>query len=80
MLELDERQDPHADVIRDMMDPLWYELTAADRKILDARDLREVRVIEYARLSIGPALFQPPPPVPQSGDLKVEIRDWKGAA
>jgi hypothetical protein len=46
MLELDERQDPYADRIRDLMDPLWYELTDEDRRILDARDLREREGVE----------------------------------
>lgn len=38
MLRLAEAGDPQADAIRDLMDPLWYQLTDEDRKLLDARE------------------------------------------
>jgi hypothetical protein len=38
MLELDDRDDPLADTLRDAMDPLWYALTDAEHAALNARD------------------------------------------
>lgn len=36
MLRLDEEDEAAADVIRDLMDPLWYRLTDEERAFLDS--------------------------------------------
>ena len=37
MIRLDRVGDPRADVLRDLMDPLWYSLTEEDRGFLNNR-------------------------------------------
>jgi hypothetical protein len=37
MLELDKRQDPLAEGVRDLMDPIWRRLSPEDVARLDAR-------------------------------------------
>lgn len=37
MLELDRDQNPLADDLRDLMDPLWYELSDTEREQLNSR-------------------------------------------
>lgn len=37
MVRLDDASDPLADKVRDMMDPVWYGLSAAERAWLDDR-------------------------------------------
>lgn len=43
MLELDESDDPSADVLRDLMEPLWYALSHEDQQAVRSRgDFEEV--------------------------------------
>lgn len=37
MLDLEAAGDPYADHLRDLMDPLWYELSDEEHALLDAR-------------------------------------------
>ena len=37
MLQLDRVGDPRADVLRDLMDPMWFSLTEEDRGFLNTR-------------------------------------------
>ena len=37
MIHLDQAGDPLADRVRDLMDPLWYRLSAEDVALLDSR-------------------------------------------
>jgi hypothetical protein len=37
MLALDETGDPHADEVRDLMDPIWYRLSDEERATLKTR-------------------------------------------
>ena len=42
MIELDDRDDPMADRIRALMDPIWYVLSDEDRRFLDSRGMIKV--------------------------------------
>jgi len=42
MLELDRANSALADRVRDMMDPIWDELTDEDRDYLDARTAEDI--------------------------------------
>lgn len=60
MIELDDRDDPYAENIRDLMDPLWYELSGEDHAFLNSRGEIDIRVLYPITLSV-PDLFQVPP-------------------
>ena len=57
MIELDDRDDPFAENIRDLMDPLWYGLSLEDHAFLNNRGEIDVRVLYPITLSV-PDLFQ----------------------
>jgi len=59
MIDLDDRGEPFADQVRDLMDPLWYALSAEEHKFLDGRGEVEVRVLYPVTLTV-PDLFQMP--------------------
>ncbi len=42
MVSLDSQSDPAADRLRDLMDPLWNELSDEDRDYLNSRSLASV--------------------------------------
>jgi hypothetical protein len=56
MMELDEQEDPLADRIRDLMDPLWYGLSDEDHQFIDGRGVMEIRVLYPITLMV-PDLF-----------------------
>ncbi|HAK97435.1 MAG TPA: hypothetical protein DCM87_21220 [Planctomycetes bacterium] len=60
MLDLDERGDPAADAIRDLMDPIWYALSPEARAILDGREIREIHRLNPVTLS-AEGVFIPEP-------------------
>jgi hypothetical protein len=37
LMRLDDLNDPSADAIRDMMDPMWFDLTDHERSFLNSR-------------------------------------------
>jgi hypothetical protein len=59
MMDLDGREEPFADQVRDLMDPLWHALSAEEHKFLDSRGEVEVRVLYPVTLTV-PDLFQMP--------------------
>lgn len=59
MMECDDRDDPMADQIRDLMDPIWYALSEEDRLFLGGRGLIDVGVLYPVTLTV-PDLFQNP--------------------
>ncbi len=59
MIDLDDRGDPAADPIRDLMDPLWHALSKEEREFLDGRGEIDVRVLYPVTLTV-PALFDVP--------------------
>ena len=42
MIELDDKNDPLADKVRDAMDPLWYALSDEEHEFLDGRKFLDV--------------------------------------
>ena len=38
MVSLDELEDPRADDLRDVMDPIWYAMSDEERSLLEARE------------------------------------------
>lgn len=60
MMDLDDRGDPLADRIRDLMDPIWYSLSQEERGSLDGRGAVEVRLLYPVTLQV-PDLFREPP-------------------
>jgi hypothetical protein len=59
MIDLDDRGEPFADQVRDLMDPLWYSLSKEEHEFLDGRGEIEVRVLYPVTLTV-PDLFQIP--------------------
>jgi hypothetical protein len=59
MMELDDQDDPIADRMRDLMDPVWYGLPEEDRNFLDGRGEMDVRVLYPVTLKV-PDLFHAP--------------------
>ena len=64
MLELDERGDPGADRVRDLMDPLWYQLGDEDHAHLDTRGLVSLASLHPIRLPAGTGLHYCSAPAP----------------
>lgn len=59
MIDLDDRGEPFADQVRDLMDPLWYSLSEEEHEFLDGRGEVDVRVLYPVTLTV-PDLFQMP--------------------
>jgi hypothetical protein len=59
MLDLDEADDPLADRVRDLMDPVWYSLSPSERAILDARHPEHLRLLNPIRLAPSGILVAP---------------------
>ena len=81
MLALDEAGDPLADTFREVMDPLWYQLSDEEHAQLDARTIASVAGGPI-RAPIGSELFLSPPRPAQVTRLDSPIRvdDWGCAA
>jgi len=59
VIDLDDRGEPFADQLRDLMDPLWYSLSEAEHEFLDGRGEIDARVLYPVTLTV-PDLFQVP--------------------
>ena len=64
LLEFEERGDPSADLVRDLMDPLWYRLSDEDHAQLDDRGPVSLASLHPIRLLTGAGLLYRPPPAP----------------
>jgi hypothetical protein len=60
MLELDQSGDPLADRIRDLMDPVWYDLSDEEHSALDRRADTALESLHPIRLPAGEDLFVEP--------------------
>jgi hypothetical protein len=60
MMEFDDVEPGCADQLRDLMDPIWYELSDAEHEFLDSRTDVDVRVLYPVSLSV-PDLYRTPP-------------------
>lgn len=85
MLEFAERGDPGADLIRDLMDPLWYQLSDRDHARLDARGLVSLVSLCPVWLPAGAGLLYHRAPVSGAiqgkryGDTPIGISlSWNG--
>jgi hypothetical protein len=58
-IEFDDRGDPFADQLRDLMDPIWYDLTDEDREFLNNRGEVELHILYPVTLTV-PDLMQEP--------------------
>lgn len=82
MLRLDAAGDAFADVLRDSMDPLWFQLSPDDREFLDRRRIPEA-LSELEPLHGALALTQPPQRVDRYQDrapLRIPDSEWMRAA
>lgn len=80
MLELDELGDSLADRLRDAMDPLWFELSNEEHRLLDARATVTAATAPL-RLPIGERLFSvPAKPKPMTKAQTLRIENWEQAA
>jgi hypothetical protein len=81
MLILDEAGDATADVMRDAMDPIWYQLTDDERRLLDERSVGVIETMEGIRVPSGSAVFGDAPDIRHSGLVAGQtVGNWKMAA
>lgn len=74
MLELDERANPLADQIRDLMDPLWRQLPPEEVSRLNGRGQIDPAGLFPVRLPVPPP---PATPSPTVVDQKFEHASWQ---
>lgn len=77
MLELDEDANPIADQIRDLMDPLWRQLSDDEVARLDSRGQIEPAELFPVQLPVPPP---PDLPAPTIVDQKFEEAGWEAPA
>lgn len=57
MMDLDDQEDPFAEKVRDLMDPIWFSLSKEEHEFLDSRGAIEVHMLCPVTLAITD-LFQ----------------------
>jgi hypothetical protein len=77
MIELDQDENPAADDIRDLIDPIWFRLPPEDIARLDARGLVDPRALFPVQLPLPPA---PELPTPTIADRKFNDTGWEPPA
>lgn len=78
MVELDAGGNPAADVIRDLMDGAWQELSADARLWINARDLPPLG--SELRVAVGAGLFVRPPERAPDPTNRWTFDDWRSRA
>jgi hypothetical protein len=81
MLRLDAAGDVFADVLRESMDPLWYELSTEDREFLNRRHIPEA-LNELEPLHGVLARMEPPRRVEgyqERAPVHIQNSDWMRA-
>ena len=75
-LALDEIDENLANTIRDVMDPIWYQLTDAEHELLN---LRIIEGLAGSSISVNSDLFLdiPRPPNIVDRESPVEVVDWE---
>lgn len=77
MLILDEEDDAAAETLRDAMDPIWYALTDAERRLLDERRIGRIRSLEGIRVPAGSQVFvEAPAPAERRALPRGPISGW----
>lgn len=79
MLALEGDNVQAADTVRDLMDPLWYDLEDEDRVFLDNRTISSVHTFEWVTVPMAACVVQVLPAGPSEIPAG-EIADWKTAA
>lgn len=88
MLALDDKGDELADRVRDLMDPVWYELSDEEAAALDSRGVVDPGRLNPIRLALGDSVFYEPAPAGASGAVerrgevgwRATSDDWTRAA
>lgn len=81
MLQLESIDERAADAIRDVMDDVWYALSADERSQLDSRNPSgPFRILEAVRLPVTPAIVCKPVVAGFKLYDEARNRDWRGAA
>ena len=75
MLHLDQTGDSLADKVRDLMDPVWYRLSAEEIALLDARGKIDPAGLFPVKLPIPAGSRLPPTTV--SGKRFTETTGWR---
>ena len=57
MIDLDDQENPYADKVRDLMDPIWYSMSKEEHAFLDGRGEIDLRILYPITLTIDD-LFQ----------------------
>ena len=82
MIHLDQAADPLADRVRDLMDPIWYRLSAEEIALLDSRGTIDPRGLFPVRLPFPAGARLSPTTVSGkrfTGDGWLAPNDWKKA-
>jgi hypothetical protein len=82
MLYFDETGDvAAADGLRDLMDPIWYALTAEERQLLDERAIGRITSLEEIRIPAGRQVFgDAPAPAVRRPFPTGPVEGWRSAA
>lgn len=59
MIDLDDQGDSFADQVRDLMDPIWYDLSDEDHVFLNNRGEVELRSLYPVTLTVTDLLQEP---------------------
>jgi hypothetical protein len=77
MLELDASEDPIADQVRDLLDPVWYRLSPDEKARMDARGQIDPSGLFPVRLPVPPRPQQEEPTV---RDQRFDHVSWEAPA
>ncbi|GEM_PF-3889317 len=76
MIDLDDRGEPLADRIRDLMDPLWFSLSSEEHEFLNSRGEVDIRLFYPVTLAVVD-LYQTPSE-PSSPPVQISPVDGVG--
>lgn len=77
MMDLDDRGQPFADGVRDLLDPLWYSMSEEEQRYLNSRGAVEVRTLYPVTLTV-PDLFHVPADAVEICFVEVSPQDGVG--
>jgi hypothetical protein len=81
MLKAEGVDEAAADALRDVMDRVWYGLTADDRRLLDERRIEgPIRVLECVHLPEPSSLLRPPARAAKKPHDHKPILNWRRPA
>jgi hypothetical protein len=81
MLVAERVNEDTADGIRDVMDPIWYQLSDQDRETLNQRAVGFIRSFEGLSIPLGDHIYYRDPGPPKKASIPREpIQGWRKAA